>query len=211
MTDDPKREFVETLVAGYFLPETKIAFDRINYRHDGEEVPMPESFETFDDILNGLRALTAPGTGFIRHVDSSGANVLFLRVRDYEGSDRFLTLIFNRWHDNVNSLFREGSRLDPTKDTIDFHSGSIGSYPNYFLDVAAEDIPEFFDVLENFDGSDAYLEKFQKYGVNRGEDHFWQIYDWFQHQLDEADPLTAGLYDLNRYRSDAISETTATP
>ena len=37
------------------------------------------------------------------------------------------------------------------------------------------------------------------FGVNRQEPHFWEVYDWFQKQLDEADPLLAGRYDLNRY------------
>ena len=48
--------------------------------------------------------------------------------------------------------------------------------------------------------------KLDKYGVNRSEERFWDIYDWFQQQLNETDPLHAGLYDLNRYYSRAISE-----
>ena len=39
----------------------------------------------------------------------------------------------------------------------------------------------------------------EKYGVNRADEDFWESYDWFQAQLFEADPLRAGLYDLNRY------------
>ena len=199
VTNDPKRELVEMLVDGHFLPGANIAFDPINYRRDGEEVPMPTSFTTREDTLNGFRALTAPGTGFIRELNDSQANVLFVRVRDYRGADRFFTIVINRWHDNVNSMLREDQTLDPSKDTIDFLPGSIGSYPNYFLDVAAEDVPDLFDLLENYDGSEKYRAKLDKYGIDRAEDGFWAAYDWFQQQLDDADPVRAGLYDLNRY------------
>jgi hypothetical protein len=109
--------------------------------------------------------------------------------------------VINRWHDNVNSLFGESKRLDPSKDTIDFIPGSIGAYPNYFLDVAAEDLPDLFDLLTNFDGSPAYLAKLDKYGVNRRDERFWPTYDWFQQKLLEDEPVTGGLYDLNRYYS----------
>jgi hypothetical protein len=176
-----------------------IAFDSIDYNKDGRETSMPESFETHEDILDGFRALTAPGTGFIRHVTGSEMNLLYVRVRDYQGADRFFTIVINRWHDNVNSMFGEKSRLDPTKDTIDFVLGSIGSYPNYFFEIDAQDLPDFFDMLENFDDSEEYVAKIRKYGVNRADADFWSSYDWFQARLNESDPLRAGLYDLNRY------------
>ena len=160
---------------------------------------MPKTFETHEDILNGLRALTAPGTGFIEHANGTGVNLLYVRVRNYRGADRYFTIVINRWHDNVNSMFGEASRLDPSKDTIDFLPGSIGAYPNYFFEVDAPDVPDFMDMLENFDGSDEYVAKFHKFGVNRADDAFWASFDRFQAQLDQSDPLRAGLYDLNRY------------
>jgi hypothetical protein len=203
-TDDPKREFVN-LVIGKHIPESMgIAFDTINYRSDGREIPMPQSFETHDDILNGFRALTAPGTGFIRHLNGSEANLLYVRILDYRGEDRFFTIVINRWHDNVNSMFGESSRLDPSKDTIDFLLGSIGSYPNYFLEVDAQDLPDFFDMLRNFDRTEPYLAKIKKYGVNRADEKFWASYDRFQANFNATNPVRAGLYDLNRYYSVAI-------
>ena len=54
-------------------------------------------------------------------------------------------------------------------------------------------------MLQNFDGSEAYVAKLDRYGVNRAEPNFWEVYDWFQARLDAADPLRAGRYDLNRY------------
>jgi len=199
-TDDPKRELIEKIVDEHLLSSAGIAFDPINYhrRNDPEPV-MPTSFETHEDILNGFRALTEPGTEFIRHQNSSGANVAYIRVKDYLGEDRFVSLVINRWHDNVNTMFGEDRRLDASKDTIDFVLGSIGSYPNFFLVVDAEDLPDLFDLLANFDGSERYLTMLDRFGVNRSAPEFWDTYDWFQKQLNEADPLQAGLYDLNRY------------
>ncbi len=198
-TDDPKREFVEMVLAERFPRDLGIHFDPINYSRDGRPVAMPTSFRTREDILNGFRALTAPGTGFIRHVTSSSANVILVRVRNDQGSDHFFSIVINRWHDNVNSMFDESETLDPAKDTIDFLPGSIGSYPNYFFDVAAEDVPDLFDLLANFDGSPKYRAKLDRYGVNRAEPRFWETYDWFQARFDGDDPVEAGLYDLNRY------------
>jgi hypothetical protein len=206
-SDDPKRQLVERVVNDHILPETGIAFDSINYRGDRAPVAMPERFETHEDILDGFRSLTAPGTQFIRHHNEFGVDVLLVRVRAYEGSDRFFTIVINRWHDNVNALFGEKDRLDPSKDTMDFLPGAlgaIGSYPNYFFDLSAEEVPGFFDLLANFDGSDDYLAKLARYGVNRSDPAFWEVFDWFQQKVEEADPLNAGLLDLNRYYHRAV-------
>ena len=204
-TEDPKREFVEQLVGSHFLPATDIAFDTINYTQSGREIPMPTSFETDEDIRDGFRALTAPGTAFIRKMNGNEANVFFVRVRDFKGSDRFFTIVVNRWHDNVNSMLRESSTLDASKDTMDFIPGSVGSYPNYFLDFPGDRVDELFDLLANFDGSPEYDAKLRKYGMDRVDPDFWEAYDFFQARFDDDEPLTTGLYDLNRYYSKADS------
>jgi hypothetical protein len=204
-TDNPKRELIERVVDEHLLPEVGIAFDPINYHErDGEIPAMPKSFKTREDILNGFRALTAPGTEFIRHENGYNVNVIFVRLELAEGDDRFFTIVINRWHDNVNAMFGESMRLDPAKDTIDFIPGGIGVYPNYFFTVDREDLPELFDMLANYDGSEHYRKLLAKFGVNRADPRFWEVYDWFQAQLDEREPLAAGLYDLNRYHFLAV-------
>jgi hypothetical protein len=202
-TKEPKRELFEQVIGDRLPLDQGIRFDPINYSWDGKETPMPTSFTTPEDVLDGFRALTAPGTGFIRNVTESNVNVILVRVVDYAGADRFFTIVINRWHDNVNSMFREADTLDPKKDTIDFLPGNIGSYPNYFMVVPAADVPDFFDLLENFDGSSVYIAKLRKYGIDRGDPYFWETYDWFQKTFDEEQPIEAGLYDLNRYYSTA--------
>ncbi len=205
-TDDPKRELVERVVKDHLLDATKIDFDPVNYHAAGEVTPMPESFTTRQDMLDGLRALNGPGTGFIRHVTSSEANVLYVRVRGLDGPFESFSIVINRWHDNVNSLFGESKRLDPARDTLDFLPGSVGAYPNYFLDVEASDIGDFFDMLQNFEDTPEYRAKIDKYGVNRMDERFWPTYDWFQQKLLEEEPILGGLYDLNRYYSYARAD-----
>ena len=72
--------------------------------------------------------------------------------------------------------------------------------------MRAEDLPEFFDVLENFDDSPAYKARLDKFGVNRMDEKFWPTYDWFQQKLLDDEPVTGGLYDLNRYYSHALED-----
>ena len=109
------------------------------------------------------------------------------------------TIVINRWHDNVAHLFGEDGRLDPSKDTADFIPGLIGSYPNYFFDVAEEDLPDFFDLLAHFQKGPRDAGRLARYGVNRAEARLWDEYDWFQKRALEDDPVDGGLFDLNRY------------
>ncbi len=199
-TDDPVREFIERVVDDHLLPEAGITFDDINFRRAGVSAPaMPTEFDSREDLLTGFRALTAPGTGFIRHLSLHGLNIIYLRVREDDEPDHFVSIVINRWHDNVNSVFGEDDRLDPSRDTIDFIRGYIGSYPNYFFDVDLDDLPDFFDMMENFDGTDPYVAKLRRYGINRADPRFWEAYDEHQRQHDAADPIQAGVLDLNRY------------
>jgi fatty acid cis/trans isomerase CTI len=199
-TDQPKRELIERLVDTHFIKETGIHFDKINYFRSADEVPsLPTEYKTRTDYERGLRALTAPGTGFVRYVVDNEMNVAFVRVRMKNAEEIFGSFVINRWHDNVNSLFGETNRLDPRKDTLDILNGSVGSYPNIFFDVKEEELPDFFDMLKNFKEEDVYVYKLKKYAISRSDKDFWSYFDWFQDKFYENDPLNAGLYDLNRY------------
>ena len=198
-TEHPKGEFIEQLVNERFLKSTNIKFDDINYFSEGQSPPeMPTVFNSRADLLQGMRSLTKPGTGFISHVTENGVNVILMRIIMQDGSDEVGTLVINRWHDNVNSIFNK-EQSNPEKDTLDFIRGSIGSYPNLFITVNYGDLPDFFDLMQNYDRSSQYDDKIRKYFVNRADTDFWQTYDWFQNHLNESDTLQAGLYDLNRY------------
>jgi hypothetical protein len=192
-------EFIEKVVNEHILKSTGISFDDINYYSEGDTPPqMPKVFHNDEDLKNAMRSLTAPGTGFISYVTDNEVNVILLHVIMEDKTDVVGSLVINRWHDNVNSLFN-GEQSNPKKDTLDFIKASVGSYPNIFATVQYKDLPDFFDLLKNFDNSDIYRTKFKKYFVSRSSKNFWDTYDWFQKHFNDSDPLHAGLYDLNRY------------
>jgi len=198
-TKHHKSEFIEMIVNNHILKSTKIGFDNINYFKVGQKPPeMPKQFSTIEDIRDGARHLTAPGSGFITHVTQNDVNTAIVRFILEDGTSLVRTIVINRWHDNVNSLFN-GEQVNSEKDTIDFLVGSVGSYPNMFAIVHEKDIPDFYDLLENFDESDEYLMKVSKYFIGRDDKKFWDYFDWFQDDFNKSDPVNAGLYDLNRY------------
>ena len=199
-TNNPKSEFIREIVDNHILKTTNIKFDKVNYVPLGETLPkMPKEFKNREDFFNGVRSLTTEGIGFIRHISDNGANTAFIRVKQDDGTYKATYAVVNRWHDNVNSLLNDEATLDSSKDTIDFLPMSVGSYPNLYVDLDYKDVPDFFDLLKNYDNSEEYDEKIRKYFISRSDDGFWKIHDWFQKHLDEEDPSQAGLYDLNRY------------
>jgi hypothetical protein len=199
-TDEPKREFMEHIVKKHLLPATEIAFDPVNYLPAGAAYPqLPTTYETKDDYLRAFAALSQPGTPFFSLVNEHDANLAYLRIRLKNGKDIAGSIVINRWHNNVTFMFGEDGRLDPAKDSADFIHGLIGSYPNFFVDVREEDLPDFFDLLAHFKKSPKDLERLAKYGVNRADERLWETYDWFQHRFNEDEPVRGGLFDLNRY------------
>lgn len=204
-TQNVQQEFIEKIVKEHILPSTKIAFDNINYFGiDEPMVYMPPELNNRVDYHQAFRSLTAPGTGFTREIHEYGVDLLYLRLKNTPQGDKFISMVINRWHDNVNTLFHEKKRLNPAKDTIDFFEGSMGSYPNYFFEVEFSDLADFFDMMHNYDGSQAYKEKLKKYGINRADNRFWGAHDWFLEKFKSQDPLNYGLYDLNRYYHKAV-------
>lgn len=199
-TTDPKREFVEHFIDQVLLKKTAITLDPLNYMKAGAAYPaIPEKFETLADCIRGLKAVLRPGTPFMALVDNHNANLAYMRVRLKEGKDIVISMIVNRWHDNVAFFLGEDYRLNPQKDEVEFVEGMIGSYPNFFFDVRQEDMPDFLDLAANFDASPKDIERLSKYGINRADDRFWGTYDWFQQRLNEDEPVRGGLLDLNRY------------
>jgi hypothetical protein len=160
---------------------------------------MPKGYKSADDYIGAFRALSQPGTPFAKVINGQNSNLAYLRIRLKNGTDVVSSMVVNRWHDNVAFLIKEDARLDATKDSVDFVKGLIGSYPNYFFDVQEEDLPDFIDLLAHYEDTQKDLERLAKYGINRADDRFWETYDWFQQRFNKDEPVSGGLFDLNRY------------
>lgn len=198
-TAEPKREFLEDIVKNHITVDG-IDFGK-NYLGAGESFPnVPEKYETEKDFIDGFIATSAPGVSFFRHVSNHNANIAWIRIKNIpDRGDAVISAVIRRWHDNVKFLFKEAKFLDSTKDRADFEPGFIGSYPNYFFVVDFKDLPDFYNLLDTYVGTEEDIEHLGKYGVNRAQANFWEVYDWFQEAFDKSDPFASGLIDLNRY------------
>lgn len=205
-TDDPKREMVEKVVKNH-IQVNDIIFGK-NYLPAAVSYPaLPEKYESLDDIIQGFMAVSAPGVSFFRHVADHNSNVAWVRIKNIpDRADEVVSIVVDRWHDNVKFLIREDLLLDPSKDRAHFLKGFVGSYPNYFFVVDYADLPNFFDILDRYDGSQEYFQRLEKYGVNRAEGNFWEVYDWFQEEFNKVQGQNAGIVDLNRYFNLAIDQ-----
>ncbi|WP_226812367.1 fatty acid cis/trans isomerase [Aliarcobacter butzleri] len=129
-----------------------------------------------------------------------------IKIAMNNGEDLIYSMVINRWHKNVALMFDEDSRLDPTKDDIDFIEGFISSYPNMFVVVKQDDLGDFFDLIKNYSKHIEDKEKIKDYVINRANPQFWTVYDWFNDEFKKSNPLEYGLFDLNRYYKEAIIE-----
>lgn len=201
ITSEPKREFIENLVEHRFKKEQNISFD-VNYLREGEAYPpLPQNYVTTADYLQGFKSVSRPGSSFFTHVLDHNANLAYVRimVSDDPKDDVYISMVINRWHDDVTTLFREANKLRPEKDNATFVKGFVGSYPNYFYEVPLANLPDFLAVLQNFDGSKKYWKILSSFGINRMDDRFWEVYDRFQDRFNREAGIQAGLFDLNRY------------
>lgn len=205
-TSEPKRELIEQVINEH-ISVSGIDFDQ-NYLPAGQSYPkLPEKYETTEDYIHGFMAVAAPGVSFFRHVADHNANVAWVRVTNIpDREDEVVSIVIDRWHDNVRDLFFESKTLDPSKDRADFIKGFVGSYPNYFYVVKASDLPDFFNILDAYDGSEEYIKRLEKYGINRAEETFWDHYDWFQESFNKQEKEKSGIVDLNRYFHLAFDE-----
>ncbi|WP_163340569.1 fatty acid cis/trans isomerase [Desulfopila sp. IMCC35008] len=205
-TEEPKRELIESIVNDHIIVDD-IAFDT-NYLKTGESYPaLPQYYNSIEDIVTGFIASSAPGVSFFRHEANTNANVAWIKITNIPNHDDIvISSIVDRWHDNVKFLFLEKYFLNPEKDRADFIPGFVGSYPNYFMVVDYNDLPDFLDLLDVYDGGAESIERFKKYGINRADDNFWEVYDWFQNAFNVSERENAGLIDLNRYYYLAIEQ-----
>ncbi len=203
--NEVKRELMEKVVEHHILSSTNIHFDPLNYfRLDEEFPPLPIAIRNKKDALQGFRALMKPGMRFVEMLNKLSVDVILIRIIDEDSGDHFVSMIVNRWHDSINTMFKENSKFNPSKDTIDFFEENIASYPNYFFVVDKSELGDFFDLIQNYEDNDVYNAKVLKYGINRSDGRFWETYDWFQEYFNKDEPINAALYDLNRYHQRAF-------
>ena len=200
-TNDYKKEFVEKL-----FEYTNMKKDPINFIEDGyKKTPIKSVYSTKEEIEESFKTLTLPNSSqLIQNFNDSGSNLAFIKIELNSGENLVYSLVINRWHKNVALLFDEESRLDSSKDRINFIRGFVGSYPNAFVIVKQNDLGDFFNLLQNYQDNEIDNKKLLTYVINRANPNFWEIFDWFDKEFKKQDSLEYGLFDLNRYISKAL-------
>ena len=137
---------------------------------------------------------------FVSSFPENRLDVVFIRVKREGKSDLPYTLVKNKAHRSVDTLFYEDSNRMPENDTFHIFKGFVGSYPNLFLIVDEKKLNEFIaDFTQLSPKNRKFLKFIDKYGVRRLDRDFWEYSDWFNKKIREISPMKAGLFDLNRY------------
>ena len=199
-SSDYKNEFVEKVFNYTNIKKDSINFIENNYKKS----QIKAIYNTKEEIEETFKMLTLPNSSeIIKHFTDGESNLAYIRIQMNSGENYVYTIVINRWHKNVALLFNEESRLDPTKDRINFIKGFVGSYPNVFVSVKQDDLNEFFNIMQNYKNNEKDNKTLSKFAINRANPEFWEIFDWFDKEFKKQDPLYYGLFDLNRYISNA--------
>jgi Fatty acid cis/trans isomerase (CTI) len=183
-TDAPIREFITKIFATF--PQLSEAQDVLNRCHD-------EKCRS----ITPLSALTSTPGKFVQQMP----DLVYLRVRSAEKGDQVYSIVRNKAHTNVAFIFGEEKRRRPENDTLTIVEGFMGSYPNFFFQVKADQLEVFVDALHAIENIDDFARFVENYGVRRSSADFWAASDWFNAQYKRTNPVEAGLLDLNRYRN----------
>ncbi len=130
-------------------------------------------------------------------------NVTFLRVK-VDGSlkkDQVYTIVRNKSYLNTTSLGAKEKNHIRSEDTIDIVKGFVGAYPNFFFEIEYHRLDEFVEQYALIDSFDKYERLVEKFGIRRTNPHFWKSADWFYEKYKHTYPVSAGLFDLNRYKN----------
>lgn len=127
----------------------------------------------------------------------------FLRIK-VDGTvknDLVYTIVRNKSYYNVNSLVVSTDMHIKAEDTIDIVEGLVGAYPNFFFEIDYAKLDDFIEQYKGIDSYPKYHALVDVYGIRRTNPRFWEVSDWFYKKHLHDSPLTAGLFDLNRYKN----------
>ncbi len=110
----------------------------------------------------------------------------------------YYSVILNRAHSNITSLFKESSNLQPENDTLTVVKDFIGSYPNAYWLVQEEDLPALVERMGNLTDEASYAALMDRYGVRRTSPEFWQHSDKVMAAHHDTAPIDNALLDYNR-------------
>jgi hypothetical protein len=124
-----------------------------------------------------------------------------VRLNFDDDTQEAFTIAVNRYHKNVSSLLEEDKHLKPESFYLSLYRGILGSYPNTFYDIDADDLGDFVEDLQALESEADYSDLLDDYGIRRASDELWPYADWLQTWYAKNQPLKAGVIDLNRFEN----------
>jgi len=192
MSNDPEREFFK--IMEHKLGKKVAPPDPINRCESPGCDSKKSTPEERVDI--GMRRIAAKrGLGIAVLPD-----VTFVHVRNPKGDDLAYSIILNKGYSNITSMFESEDNRDRSQDTLTVIKGLEGSYPNFFFSFDIDQMDDFVQRFISIKNNEDYERFVGLYGVRRTDSDFWQESDWFFDWAQKNKPLSAGIYDYNRYR-----------
>ena len=149
---------------------------------------------TLDQYLDEMNILSAMPNAAIQHL----ADVTFLSIEDAAGNLETFTLLRNKAHTNVASLFNEKNNRAPEKDTLTIVNGFLGAYPNAFWHVSDQKLNELVNDANRIESVHDYARFMTNYGVRRTSRDFWQHSDKLHATFRKVAPIDFSMFDYNR-------------
>ena len=196
-TTDPQRELYRRMLR-YLAPV--LARDDVINRGDGPARGAGEADKPRVD--RAMRQIAQVRGEALR----AFPDVALVRVRRHGAPEQDLVYSFirNKAYKNVTSIFedeRDDATRDYRNDTLTVVDWIEGAYPNFFFDIAIEEIDTFTSRYAALRSRDDYERFVSRYGIRRTNSGFWETADWFQDQYRREKPVLSGLLDLNRYQN----------
>jgi hypothetical protein len=190
-TDDPKHELFVALR------------DHIGADVAGED-PIVGRVDRRDDSpgMRGLRRLASlEGAALEPLPEQSILQVQGRTDASGQTGPAVYTLLVNRAHTNVSSLFGESERLRPEEYTVSVLPGVVGSYPNAFLRLREHELDDFAETIGAIGSESDYASLLDRFGVRRTSEGFWAFSDWLHEWYRDAAPIESGWLDFNRFEN----------
>ncbi len=195
-TNDPQRELYQQLeqhlglLAGDGDFINRCASDKCR-PSTSKDIQRVDKAMQYAAKMEGLTVQFLPDIAFVR-----------VMMGGKPEDDLAYTMISNKSYKNVTSMFATediDDRRDYEDDTQTVVSHLEGSYPNFFYVVALDDIEKFVTQYALIQTRQEYKTFVSRYGQRRTSENFWTHADWFKEQAAREQPVTSGIFDLNRY------------
>jgi hypothetical protein len=182
-TDDPKRELLHML-------KDRLA-PVLDNRFDIVETGFGKKNEA---LLNQVSLIRGEG---LRHVPQ----LVMIMIEGKNGEEQLFTMIHNNAHSNISSLFDEESNRDYANDDLTLVRGVLGSYPEAYLSLTENEIPNLVKTLQNLNTEEDYVALLDKFAVRRSSPEFWPFSDRVHRWYQKDQPIEFGLLDYNRFEN----------